>query len=262
MTHLSIEPNDRITFRVRYEDAHLAVVVKPPGIVTAPGKSHDRTSLLNGLFARYGTAMQNLGRERDFGLLHRLDKATSGLVMAALSIPAYESMRAAFEARRVAKFYWAVVRDPPNKPSGVINRPIAEYEGTVKGESRVKKLAKVSSAGKPALTAYRVVAQSNSGAILECRAVTGRLHQVRVHLDSIGCPILGDDMYGPTAVRKAAVRLALHAHRIKFDHPVTGVGLDVRAPWPTDLRSLLKRLGLERPDGMGDGNKLPASHDE
>jgi 23S rRNA pseudouridine1911/1915/1917 synthase len=248
MGNLSVEPNERITYRVRYEDEHLLVVGKPPGIVTAPGKGHDRTSLLNGLFAAHGPKLQNLGRERDFGLLHRLDKATSGLVVVALTRNAYDGLRAAFEARKVAKYYWAVVRDPPNKPKGVINRPIVEYEGSTGGESRTKKLGKVSSAGKPALTAYRILSRSTAGAVLECRAVTGRLHQVRVHLDSIGSPILGDDMYGPAGARKAAIRLALHAHRIVFDHPITGEIIDVHAPWPTDLRSLLKRLSLPRPD--------------
>lgn len=248
MGNLSIEPNERITYRIRFEDDHLLVVGKPPGIVTAPGKGHDRTSLLNGLFAKYGPRMQNLGRDRDFGLLHRLDKATSGLIVAALSARAYDAMRLLFEAREVQKYYWAVVKDAPNKPKGVIRRPILEYEGRVTGDKRVKKLAKISSAGKPALTAYRILETATAGSVLECRAVTGRLHQVRVHLESIGSPILGDDMYGPGAIRRAAPRLALHAHRIAFVHPITGEKVDVRTPWPTDLKPLLKRLALGRPD--------------
>jgi len=256
MAQLSVEPNDKITYKVRYEDEHLLVVGKPPGIVSMPGKAHDYNSLLNGLFAVHGERLQNLGRTRDFGLLHRLDKNASGLLMVALTTKCYDAMREAFEARRVAKFYWALTRGAPNKPAGVINRPILEYAGRSDhgDDKRVKKLAKVAASGKPAVTAYRVLASSQVGALVECRAVTGRLHQVRVHLDSIGCAILGDDLYGPISGREVAPRLALHAHRIYFDHPITGARIDVRATWPPDLRATLKRVGLPRPE-----NALPAA---
>jgi 23S rRNA pseudouridine1911/1915/1917 synthase len=153
-----------------------------------------------------------------------------------------------FEKRDIAKFYWAVVAEAPSPESGVINRPIAEYKGEKGKDPRTKKLARISSAGKPSVTAYRVLSSSRNGALLECRAVTGRLHQVRVHLASIGHPILGDAMYAPSALKVAASRLALHAHRIAFTHPTTGEKVDVKTSWPTDLRSLLKRLGLARPD--------------
>ena len=248
MAQLSVEPNDQITFKVRHRDDHLLVVSKPSGIVTTPGKGHDRNSLLNGLFALHGERLQQLGKTRDFGLLHRLDRATSGLVIVALSRACYDGLREAFETRAVAKYYWAVVKQAPKKPAGVINRPLLEYTGKAPGDPRPKKLAKVASSGKPSVTAYRVLASSASGALLECRAVTGRLHQIRVHLESIGCPVLGDDFYGPTSIREAAPRLALHAHRIVLTHPVTGARVDVRSPWPPDLRSLLKRMNLPRPD--------------
>lgn len=248
MQNLSIEPNERITFKVRYEDEHLLVVTKPPGVVTAPGLGHEDDSLLNGLFALHGPRLQNLGKSRDFGLLHRLDRQTSGLVIAALSPHAYDALRAAFETRTVEKFYWGVTKQAPKKPAGVIRRPILEYDGKARDDSRTKKLARVSPSGKPALTAYRVLAESVHAALLECRPVTGRLHQVRVHMESIGCPLLGDEFYATRAVRDAAPRLALHAHRIAFQHPVTGARVDVRSPWPSDLRALLKRMLLPRPD--------------
>lgn len=248
MTQLSVEPNDQITFKVRHKDDHLLVVGKPSGVVTTPGKGHDRNSLLNGLFAQRGERLQQLGKARDFGLLHRLDRATSGLVLVALSRECYDGLREAFETRAVAKYYWAVVKQAPKKPAGVINRPLLEFTGKVPGDPRPKKLAKVAASGKPSVTAYRVLAASSSGALLECRAVTGRLHQIRVHLESIGCPVLGDDFYGPTSIRDAAPRLALHAHRIVLTHPITGERIDVRSPWPADLRALLKRMSLPRPD--------------
>jgi len=245
---LSIEPNDRITFKVLHEDPDLLVIVKPPGVVTTPGKAHLDDSLLNGLFVKYGNKLQKLGRHRDFGLLHRLDRDTSGLVLVALSATAYDALRVAFETRAVGKYYWAVVAGVMNKPTGVIRRPLGEYEGKAGNDPRIKKLARVSSGGKPAVTAYRVLAASASASLLECRPVTGRLHQVRVHLESIGAPILGDEFYGPSSVRLAATRLALHAHRLIIKHPITGERLDVRAGWPADLRGLLRRLKLPRPD--------------
>lgn len=237
---LSVEPNPRVRFKVLHEDAHMVVVLKPAGLATQPGKGHTDDTLLNGLFARHGAALQQLGKARDFGLLHRLDRMTSGVLVAALSKGAYDGLRSAFETRSVRKFYWAVTGRAPNKPGGTINRPILEEEGE-------RKTARVSPRGKPALTAYRVLAAGPLGAIIECRPVTGRLHQVRVHLDSIGCPILGDDEYAPAALRRASPRLALHAHRITFDHPITGEKIDVRTTWPKDLGGVLKRLRLVLP---------------
>jgi len=248
MANLSVQPNDRVTYKVRYEDDDVLVVAKPPLVVTLPGKGHEKDSLLNGIFAKYGTKLQNLGRDRDFGLLHRLDKETSGLVMIALSAKAYDTLRAAFEQRQISKFYWAIVRGKPKHEKGLIRKPIAEFKGETGDDPRTKKLARISSAGKPSITAYRVLDSSHTGSLLECRAVTGRLHQVRVHLESINCPILGDGLYGPSSTRNAAMRLALHAHRIVFPHPTSGERIDVRTPWPVDLKGVLKRHGLKRPD--------------
>jgi 23S rRNA pseudouridine1911/1915/1917 synthase len=268
MPTLSIEPNPNVTFKVCHEDAHCLVVSKPARIVTTPGLKHDRSSLLNGLFAQYGPRLQQLGRERDFGLLHRLDKMTSGLVIVALTRGAYDNLRAQFEQREVAKFYWAVVAQTPDPDQGMIRATIAEYEGYPRVKTRLAakeaardakkppmKLARISSKGEEASTAYRVLqstpaAGSNSsvpGALLECRAYTGRLHQVRVHLAHIGCPIVGDDFYAPPSLADLAPRLGLHAHRLVFKHPATGSPIDVRTEWPNDLRAVLKKMGLGKP---------------
>jgi len=256
MANLSIEPNSRVRFAVRYEDDDLLVVEKPQHVVSTPGLGHEDDSLLSGLFVKYGTKLQNLGRDRDFGLLHRLDRTTSGLLIVALSGRTYDAMRELFEKRGIAKFYWAVCAEPPKKPKGVINRPIAEGVGTAHkgrggqrlGGTRSLKTARISTGGKPAVTAYRVLQQGTGATLLECRAVTGRLHQIRVHLESIGCPILGDELYAPDAFRMAAPRLALHAHRIVFKHPTTRKTIDVRTAWPSDLKKLLTKYKLTRPD--------------
>jgi len=248
--NLSIEPNPKVPFKVRYEDDELLVVEKPPRLVTQPGKGHERDTLMNGLFAKYGAALQNLGKDRDFGLLHRLDRQTSGLLIVALRARAYDAMREQFEERKIRKFYYAICHGEPKATSGVIRKPIleaAEKPGK-RGEAGMK-LARISGAGKPALTAYRVLSAASGFCLLECRAVTGRLHQVRVHLEAIHLPILGDDVYAPPAIAGQAGRLALHAHRLAFAHPVTDQPLDVHAPLPRDLRSIARKRGLTAPSG-------------
>ncbi len=255
MSNLSIEPNERITFRVRFEDEDLLIVEKRSGLVTEPGRAHESDSLLNGVFAAYGPRLQNLGRDRGFGLLHRLDKETSGLVAVALSARAYEAMRELFEARDIRKFYWAVCQKQPRLPKGVVRTPIGERVERVSRWS-TRKHAQLGS-GKPALTAYRVIEASDLAALIEARPVTGRMHQVRLHLSSIGAPVLGDDLYGPEAVREASPRLALHAYRLAFDHPITGEVVDVRTGWPRDLRPLLRRMRLARPD-LAEDTEEPA----
>jgi 23S rRNA pseudouridine1911/1915/1917 synthase len=254
---LSILPNPRITFATVHEDDALIVVDKPPRLPTQPGKGHEDDTLLNGLFERFGTRLQNLGKARDFGLLHRLDKMASGLLVVALTPRAYDALRRAFEERAVSKFYWAVVKGPLARPSGVINKPIAEHVGAMK-------TARISGNGKPAVTAYRVLSEATGAALVECRAVTGRLHQVRVHLASIHAPILGDEMYAPAPIKAASPRLALHSHRLVFNHPVSGEKMDLRTRWPKDLLPLLKRMGLSRPDerdgeGQTAGRKSPGA---
>lgn len=256
--NLSVEPNDAVSFKIHHEDDDVIVVEKPARMVTQPGIGHEQDTLLNGLFARHGAKLQNLGKSRDFGLLHRLDRETSGLLIVALRPRAYDALREMFERREIAKFYWAIVQGVPDPDSGVIRLPIAEYEAD---NRKVKHLARVSSGGKPAVTAYRVLSSGPAGALVECRAVTGRLHQIRVHLKAIRCPIYGDGLYGPRGV-KTASRLALHAHRLKFLHPVTGMMLDVTTGWPRDLKQLMTRLKLTRPgepSSYGGAERLESS---
>ncbi len=247
MNSSSVEPNPRVTFRVCHEDEDLLVVEKPGRVVTQPGVGHQHDTLLNGLFASYADRLQNLGEARDFGLVHRLDRETSGLVVVALSPRAYDAMREQFAQRRVSKYYWAIVYKAPREPSGVIRRPIIELLRR-KDRYTSRKLARVSNAGKSALTAYRTLDTSDFGALVEARPITGRLHQVRVHLDLIGCAVLGDDTYGPRSISRAAPRLALHAHRLRFEHPITGASIDLRTAFPRDLRQTLRAMRLHRPD--------------
>ncbi|MEM8757888.1 MAG: RluA family pseudouridine synthase [Planctomycetota bacterium] len=263
-----IEANRRVTFGVRYEDSDVVVIEKPAGLVSTPGKGHERDTLLNGLFASFGTRLQRLGATRDFGMLQRLDRDASGLVVVALTIDAWDGLREAFAQRRVGKYYWAVTRRAPAQPAGLIRKPLEERNAPRKDRwqddprrrrfDRVK-LAVVSARGKPAATAFRTLGVAEGGALLECRALTGRLHQVRVHLDSIGCSILGDRFYGPEAARRSVGRLLLHAHRLTFDHPATGEPVEVRARCPRDMRRTLQRLGIPTPGTFSPAAGSPAA---
>jgi len=252
-----------VQFKVLHEDSDVLVIGKPAHLVTQPGLGHESDSLLNGLFARWGKQLQNLGKARDFGLLHRLDRETSGLLVVALTASAYDGLRAAFRTRDVRKYYWALVKGCPTPHTGVIRRPIAESEGRSiddaapthrSSKPAAKKLARISGLGKPAITAYRVLRTGRLGSLIECRAVTGRLHQIRVHLESIGCPILGDGLYANRPIAAASPRLALHAHRLVFNHPITGAKIDVSVPWPADLKRVAKRLKLDQGSAQGSGS--------
>jgi 23S rRNA pseudouridine1911/1915/1917 synthase len=262
--NLSIEPNPRLALTLAHEDGDLLVVHKPARMVTTPGKGHEHDSLMNALFASHGPRLQNIGRERDFGLLHRLDRETSGLLIVALTKSAYDHLRGQFESRTIRKFYWAIVWGIPDPAKGVIDRPIKESQERT-GKYTARKVAAVSRAAgrhgssgppKPAVTAFRVVSEPvvepgrkprPPACVVECRPVTGRLHQVRVHMAMIGHPVLGDDEYADGPAASACPRLALHAHRLVFQHPVSGAGVDVRTEFPADLRGCLRKFGLAAP---------------
>ena len=242
-----VEPNERITYRTVFEDEHIVVVEKPTRLVSTPGVGHEHDTLLNGLMAKYQKQLTNLGNVRDHGMLHRLDKETSGLLVVALHQRAYDGLREQFEQRLIKKFYWAISHKAPRDPEGVIRKPISDV---VKRASRYTstRTSRIDRNGKSAVTAYRVLQESALAALIEARPVTGRLHQIRVHLDSVGAAVLGDDLYGPKIVRDASPRLALHSHRLSFVHPSTGEQMDIRTPFPRDLRTTLKKMNLSRPE--------------
>lgn len=239
MPNLTVAPNPKIRLRVVHEDDACVVVDKPAGLVTQPGKAHSSDTLLNALFATHGLRLQNLGAARDFGLLHRLDRDASGLVAVALTASAYDHLRSSFAERRVAKRYWAITDGRPSKEAGVIDAPIAEVTGR-------RKLAAIRADGKEAVTAFKVVSSGPRASLIECRPATGRLHQVRVHLASIGCPILADRDYGPPALRRRAPRLALHNFLLAFESPA-GASVLATSPLPGDLSAVLPQERLRAP---------------
>ncbi|RIK66640.1 MAG: hypothetical protein DCC65_08835 [Planctomycetota bacterium] len=240
MRAFSVKPNADVPFEVRLAEPGFLVVEKPAGVVTQPGKKHMHDSLLNGLFVEYGNALQNLGEARGWGLLHRLDRETSGLVLVALRTAAYESLLNQFKERKVQKIYWAIVLGHPRPAQGVIQKPIAEVVGT-------RKKAVIARDGLQAITAYKILQSAGNVSLIEARPKTGRLHQIRVHLADMGCPLLGEDTYARDVQLPNVPRLCLHAAGLSFLHPETGHRVRVDSAWPRDLRTTLKRLGLSEP---------------
>ena len=233
-----------------YEDEDLIVIDKPAGMVVHPAPGNPDMTLVNALIAHCGESLSGIGGERRPGIVHRLDKDTSGLLVAAKNDAAHQALAADFAARRIDRHYLAVVWGMPAPREG-------EIEGAI-GRHPVdrKRMAVVSRGGRAALTRYQVVAALGLGAsLVECRLATGRTHQIRVHLVSIGHPLLGDPVYGKeTTERRARLspagraalagfrRQALHAASLGFRHPRTGAWLAFESPLPPDLSCLINAL--------------------
>ena len=221
---------------VRYEDADVVVVAKPAGLVVHPGAGHAHGTLVHGLLARYPEISEVGDRERP-GIVHRLDRDTSGLMVVARSPAAYEGLVAALGARTVDRRYLALVWGHPEAVRGVVDAPIGR---SVRRPTRMS----VREGGREARTGYVVerVYEDPAVSLLECHLETGRTHQIRVHLQAIGHPVVGDAAYGG---RRAAIGLDrpfLHAYRFGFTHPVTGEELHFEEPLPETLQTVLNHL--------------------
>ncbi len=236
-----------------YEDEDLIVVDKPAGMVVHPAPGNPDRTLVNALIAHCGESLSGIGGERRPGIVHRLDKDTSGLIVAAKNDATHRALAADFAARRIERVYQAAVWGCPVPREG-------EIEGAI-GRHPVdrKRMAVVERGGKPALTRYRVLRVLGPGAsLVECRLATGRTHQIRVHLAASGHPLLGDPVYGrETAERRARLgaagraalagfkRQALHAGSLGFVHPRTKARLSFQSALPTDFHNLIKALEIK-----------------
>ena len=222
---------------VLFQDPHVLVLVKPAGLVVHPAPGNWSGTLLNGLLAHDGVA-QLLPRA---GIVHRLDKDTSGLMMVARSRAAMDSLVQAIAAREVARQYVALAHRPWAGPAA--RRVDAAIGRDPRNRLRMAAVDLERNAGKPASTGFELLENADAGCLVRATLQTGRTHQIRVHMASIGHPLVGDELYGGTPAAGMA-RQALHAFRLAFQHPVTGEALEFSAPLPADLSSALALWGL------------------
>jgi len=221
---------------VRYADADVIVVAKPAGLVVHPGAGHHHGTLVHGLLARYPEIAEVGDRARP-GIVHRLDRETSGLMVVARTARAYEALVDALGSREVEREYEALVWGHPDSARGLIDAPIG------RSSTRRTRMA-VRKEGKDARTSYEVREWFTHPevALLTCRLETGRTHQIRVHLAAIGHPVVGDRSYGGSRSGLVLGRPFLHARRLAFAHPVTGERLAFEEPMPADLEAVLADL--------------------
>jgi len=239
-----------IALTILYEDADLIVLDKPAGLVVHPAPGNLDRTLVNALLAHCGPGLTGIGAECRPGIVHRLDKDTSGVMVVAKTQAANDGLTAAFAARDLDRAYLALCWGVPSPLSG-------EIEGAIGRDPRERKrMAVVTRGGKQALTRYRTLrAWQTSASLQECRLATGRTHQIRVHLANRGHPIVGDPLYLrripaaarllPAPIRQTLLdfpRQALHAARLGFVHPVNGRPLVFETPPPTDFQALLDAL--------------------
>jgi 23S rRNA pseudouridine1911/1915/1917 synthase len=239
-----------LPLEIRYEDSDLIVIDKPAGMAVHPAPGSPDRTLVNALLAHCGRSLSGIGGVRRPGIVHRLDKDTSGLMVAAKTDAAHQALANAFARHDIDRAYKAVLWGTPSPRSGEVAGAIGRHP------TNRKKMAVVRRGGKPALTRYRLLRPLGTAAsLVECRLATGRTHQIRVHMTAIGHPVIGDPVYGrPTAARLSPLapaqrqavlalhRQALHAWRLGFRHPGTGELMVWESEPPDDIAALVRTL--------------------
>lgn len=233
-----------IDLTIAYEDEHLIVVDKPAGLVVHPAAGNLDGTMVNALLHHCAGQLSGIGGVARPGIVHRIDKDTSGLIVAAKHDRAHEGLARQFKAHSIDRRYLAIVAGRPLAGSGRVEARLG------RSSADRKKMAVVGGeAGKHAITHWRLLDPLREAALVECRLETGRTHQVRVHMASIGHPLLGDPVYGRSkAVHRPILetlgfrRQALHATRLGFIHPVTGHALSFDSAMPDDMQELFNRL--------------------
>lgn len=225
-----LEPED-LDVRIPYEDEHLLVVDKPAGIVVHPSAGHGQGTLVQGLLGR---GIAGGGAPERPGIVHRLDRDTSGLLVVALSSETHRRLQRLIRRRELVREYLALACGRPRSWCGRIEAPIG------RDRNDPTRISLDTDVPRDAITHFEVVELLHERALLRVRLETGRTHQIRVHLAAIDLPVSGDPVYGRTGDLGLA-RQFLHAARIAFPHPVTGAEIDVESPLPTDLAAILER---------------------
>ncbi|MGE5563351.1 MAG: RluA family pseudouridine synthase [Bacillota bacterium] len=239
------EPQD-IPLAIVFEDEHLLVVDKPAGLVVHPAAGNLDGTLVNALLHHCGGSLSGIGGVARPGIVHRIDKDTSGLLVVAKTDVAHEGLAKQFAAHSIDRRYLAIVNGVPRASHGTVDAPLA------RSSANRKKIAIVEgNRGKRAVTHWKRLELLNEAALVECRLETGRTHQVRVHMASLGHPLLGDPVYGRSGRTHGKVlkelgfaRQALHAAELGFTHPVTKNRLSFSSPMPPDMQELKRALGV------------------
>ncbi len=229
---------------VAYEDEHLIVVDKPAGLVVHPAAGNLDGTLVNALLHHCHGQLSGIGGVARPGIVHRIDKDTSGLIVAAKHDRAHEGLAAQFARHSIDRRYRAIVAGVPLRDAGTVDAPLA------RSPRDRKKMAIVEAPhARRAVTHWRVETKLRGAALMECRLETGRTHQVRVHMASIGHPLLGDPVYGRSGGRNDGIlkdlgfrRQALHAAMLGFDHPITSRALVLQSTIPPDMQRLFRSL--------------------
>ena len=222
---------ENIEIAILYEDAHIAVIDKACGMVVHPAAGNETGTLVNALLYHL-KGLSGIGGVLRPGIVHRLDKDTSGVLLVAKTDETHLALSDAFKQRRIRKEYIAVVDGSMKADAGKISLPIARHP-----QDR-KKMAVIQN-GKEAITKYKVIARTGKATALHVDLITGRTHQIRVHCAHLGHPIVGDGIYGHKRAQDAAPRLMLHAWRIRFTHPVTGEEMCCEAEIPKEFQKFL-----------------------
>lgn len=236
-------PQD-IPIDVVYEDADVVVVNKPRGMVVHPAPGHPDGTLVNALLSHCGGSLSGIGGVKRPGIVHRIDKDTSGLVIAAKNDGAHLALAAQLAARTLTREYDAIVIGTPKESTGSVNSPIGRHP------SDRKRQAVTDRNSRPAVTHYEVVASYAGYAHVRCRLETGRTHQIRVHMAYIGHPILGDVVYGRKKPEHGLTGQCLHARKLKFLHPSTGEPMELFAELPEYFTDVLARLAARNRAGQ------------
>lgn len=241
----ALEP-EPIPLRVLFEDSEILVVDKPAGMVVHPGPGHARGTLVHALLHHCGADLPGIGGTLRPGIVHRLDRGTSGVLVVARTERAQWHLAEQFRGHAIERVYRALVRGVPRSEGGRVDRPVGRHP-----RDR-KRMSVETRRGRPAATAWRVLERFPRAGLawLEVRPETGRTHQIRVHLASAGLPLVGDPVYGRRrGGSHGLVRPALHAARLGFTHPGTGRAVCFDAPLPEDLAGLLAQLRRAEPGG-------------
>jgi len=225
-----------IPLDVVFEDRDVIVVNKPRGMVVHPAPGHPDGTLVNALLYRCGDSLSGIGGEKRPGIVHRIDMDTSGLLIVAKNDFAHQALSEQLADRSLSRVYEAVVRGRLREDAGTVNKPIGRHPAD-------RKRMAIVPGGRPAVTHWEVLARYPGYTHIRCRLETGRTHQIRVHLASLGHPLLGDETYGAPSPEKGLEGQCLHARELKFIHPRTGEQIHLETPLPEYFLDVLSRLG-------------------